>query len=69
MEEVGAFQPILVIQPDGKDIFQAVAVRVSGFNFSVSVNMRLFLEAAIRIELMNKAFAELCLTTWLRRLF
>jgi hypothetical protein len=26
------------------------------------------LEAAIRIELMNKAFAELCLTTWLRRL-
>jgi hypothetical protein len=25
------------------------------------------LEAAIRIELMNKAFAELCLTTWLRR--
>ncbi len=27
-----------------------------------------FLEAAIRIELMNKAFAELCLTTWLRRL-
>ncbi len=27
------------------------------------------LEAAIGIEPMNKAFAELCLTTWLRRLF
>jgi hypothetical protein len=26
-----------------------------------------FLEAAIGIEPMNKAFAELCLTTWLRR--
>ena len=26
------------------------------------------LEAAIGIEPMNKAFAELCLTTWLRRL-
>ena len=26
------------------------------------------LEAAIRIELMNKGFADLCLTTWLRRL-
>jgi hypothetical protein len=25
------------------------------------------LEAAIGIEPMNKAFAELCLTTWLRR--
>ncbi len=25
------------------------------------------LEAATRIELVNKAFAELCLTTWLRR--
>ena len=27
------------------------------------------LEAAIGIEPMNKAFAELCLTTWLRRRF
>ena len=26
------------------------------------------MEAAIRIELMNKGFADLCLTTWLRRL-
>ncbi len=25
------------------------------------------MEAADRIELSNKAFAELCLTTWLRR--
>ena len=28
----------------------------------------ILLEAAIGIEPMNKAFAELCLTTWLRRL-
>jgi hypothetical protein len=26
------------------------------------------MEAAIRIELMDKGFADLCLTTWLRRL-
>lgn len=31
--------------------------------------MKRVLEAAIGIEPMNKAFAELCLTTWLRRQF
>ena len=29
--------------------------------------MKRVLEAAIGIEPMNRAFAELCLTTWLRR--
>ena len=46
----------------------------TGFRFSSPVNFNcskllIILEAAIGIEPMNKAFAELCLTTWLRRRF
>lgn len=33
----------------------------------MSFESLILLEAAIGIEPMNKAFAELCLTTWLRR--
>jgi hypothetical protein len=36
-------------------------------NFGAFTQCPFLLEAAIGIEPMNKAFAELCLTTWLRR--
>ena len=32
-----------------------------------SCEREIYLEAAIGIEPMNKGFADLCLTTWLRR--